>query len=1646
MVAPAAPPTRDANSEQMRDLVATSGIPSMKPTKMEDIKPASGSDKMFSKFLRRNTSETNSVQVIETTNRQESMGFGSCGIKAKKGKVKPNVIKQKHEGTKIVNSKLEVEVPLEEPNFSRSELAPAVKFFVGRGVAEEYVPPESFNHNYLTQQYFVRMMNVCHTDLDRLFIFRTQHIFEHNPAEGAPRDVCGEDSVTHGMSISRYFSSLLLKVLSDFTRFSVALLKHDPKKFPNFSPEDVMIKLEDHAKENRRLDEAYSRLVTKFNHCRRAFLKEQCEWKERFLRCDCAAKDWAQDVTYYDDSMWSDEGAIHKMYQEKMEKLEMGFEETKRQQSMRINDLSQENRELKEEIEYLKGRDIKVEETAPVIEAPEMIEMEIQTDEPEKDTLDVEIQTDPMEEKIKHIEKKGSKVIATIENCVNGDRVKRGKGSLNHTLWLMGEDEKASSDDITGRVIGVNKETKELMVHWDTEISKDSSNLKPIQLMDDAGVADCNKKLQQLIPKFPAPAILSGKSLEEALDSIHEQHTLLLDQTGFVKMREKWYYGPKNILYVNKKDEGKLLKRLMSAKIMFDVPRNDLQGELKKGDGMRVPGILPFVWDQPDGGDVDSSIMDNNLAFAFDERVLEPLNSIFSLDATNNDMFYDAEAVPKMVPKNVQTDPMPEPEKKVEVKNDGPSQAEFNEVQNLLKEYRKELESLKKSNAEKDRRIQELEDEVEKLKQDVIDARNSGGASAEELDRLRKENSKLKKKEKKYLDRISELEAEVEQLKLQLDQLQMKLQALRDEFMKRTGCSAADMDNIFTELGLREFTEGGRRRVFDRLYDDAMARLIRLQELTAKIHQKEQEHIALVMASKMHENAKDWFSGLVNHANTICRCGHPVWDAPKGWKGFKKSTAEGDDDDSEEELSEVKEEEPECQNEACKKKHKVPSLIGMLAKWNFGALPLLLTSGIQLTEPFQLHEMAYILKKIHFPCSQEDLKLLFAKEDPGEPLCGQAPAYTLRGLFTRLHRILFGSHKRLEDMDPLGVNDVTASCFTVKPLLNMIDLRLQEDPPQTSRNHTYYMADSYHPVIRYSFGGGFRTLEENLQHPHPQPRARSAPSNKAHRQDAHVRTNFMRYPPPESVHGRKKNKKRSSSPRARSHSPELIHSREDAHVPKIKKSRSPTRPSSPLHEEVSRDQLFAPVQYMHVCNQSPHASPRPRARVLISPRGSEHILGTRSAGASPSGSPRRSLRKFSHSPEPDSRDRHKISVMDLSHGADQAVRYPLRRLKPQSRHPPPPSREISPPISPEQSVYWGADSPGCVPIREQKFRRKEGLGEEERNNRAHAARENELERKRKSSQQRYMNDRTFVNSAEHHKQKLKGVRGFSPSSMQRNRPESAPTIQRMEEGDPTKNQRPTTAKRPESATSPKRSPERNLPVVMTSEPELQPVRSTASIAADLQKEANIRPSSAYARPLSAVNRRPGGQKFESRAASPKPKEVKEAEVVYDYGEEDEKSPPPETRSLLRHGHSSTRPQPFPNNGVLPQGQTMNNLLQTVDRFPIVPSSQQQQQNRNQKQLTPFAAAQEHFDMHPQHQSRPGTAGELRPKAGWVSSDFPNPRPKQKLRGSSYLPPTMKKNKALEGRTEEQGRNPDASSSSNMRHGGASYNSLKNALS
>lgn len=158
--------------------------------------------------------------------------------------------------------------------------------------------------------------------------------------------------------------------------------------------------------------------------------------------------------------------------------------------------------------------------------------------------------------------------------------------------------------------------------------------------------------------------------------------------------------------------------------------------------------------------------------------------------------------------------------------------AELENERQANSKLREEVERLQGRLREYERRVQQLERDFAELQQrfDILEA--EANEMREEL--ARRNNTRTQGTQTSLTGpKLDEQVAETKRLKVMLEELQMKLKELIDKYRRKFGSEAK---HIATELGMDALLK--EDTVFQRLYDDALDRVDRLEKLRAKIRKE----------------------------------------------------------------------------------------------------------------------------------------------------------------------------------------------------------------------------------------------------------------------------------------------------------------------------------------------------------------------------------------------------------------------------------------------------------------------------------------------------------------------------------------------------------------------------------------------------------------------------------------------------------------------------------------------------------------------------------------------------------------------------------------------------------------------------------------
>lgn len=176
-------------------------------------------------------------------------------------------------------------------------------------------------------------------------------------------------------------------------------------------------------------------------------------------------------------------------------------------------------------------------------------------------------------------------------------------------------------------------------------------------------------------------------------------------------------------------------------------------------------------------------------------------------------------------------------------------QAELDRRQAELERLARELETEREANAQLraeveslQQRLRETLQQVEKLQQELGELQTRFDLLEQEAQEMREElarrnNTKTRGTQTTLTgSKLDEQVAEIKRLKVMLEELQMKLKELMDRYRRKFGQEATE---IADDMGLRDLLK--EDTVFQRLYDDAIYRVHRLEKLRAKVRKDREE-------------------------------------------------------------------------------------------------------------------------------------------------------------------------------------------------------------------------------------------------------------------------------------------------------------------------------------------------------------------------------------------------------------------------------------------------------------------------------------------------------------------------------------------------------------------------------------------------------------------------------------------------------------------------------------------------------------------------------------------------------------------------------------------------------------------------------------
>lgn len=170
-------------------------------------------------------------------------------------------------------------------------------------------------------------------------------------------------------------------------------------------------------------------------------------------------------------------------------------------------------------------------------------------------------------------------------------------------------------------------------------------------------------------------------------------------------------------------------------------------------------------------------------------------------------------------------------------------QAEHEALQRVSAEQKQEIECLREELEAERTANSELRGQVQELQGDLEDLQRRFDVLEEEANKMREElarrnNTRTHGTQTSLTgDKIEEQAADNKRLKLLLEELQMKMQELIEKIKKKG--MAKEISQIAEDLGLQDILK--EKTVFQRLYDDAMHRVGRLERLREKIRKERRD-------------------------------------------------------------------------------------------------------------------------------------------------------------------------------------------------------------------------------------------------------------------------------------------------------------------------------------------------------------------------------------------------------------------------------------------------------------------------------------------------------------------------------------------------------------------------------------------------------------------------------------------------------------------------------------------------------------------------------------------------------------------------------------------------------------------------------------
>mmetsp|Transcript_89383 Transcript_89383/g.158614 ORF Transcript_89383/g.158614 Transcript_89383/m.158614 type:complete len:595 (+) Transcript_89383:43-1827(+) len=215
-------------------------------------------------------------------------------------------------------------------------------------------------------------------------------------------------------------------------------------------------------------------------------------------------------------------------------------------------------------------------------------------------------------------------------------------------------------------------------------------------------------------------------------------------------------------------------------------------------------------------------------------------------------------------------------------------QAEIQRQQGEIQRLEVELQEEKKANAKLRAAVQQLEDELQRLQKEFADLQASHEILKKEADEMRAElarrnNTRTQGTQTSLTgSKLDEQADERKRLKVMLEEMQMKLKELVEKYRKKFGNEAKE---IAKEMGIEQLLK--EDTVFQRLYDDALDRVERLEKLRAKLRKERKDLGGAPESPEVTVLAAVEGSDLKSMRRFL---GESVVEQTDGWGGSRKNS------------------------------------------------------------------------------------------------------------------------------------------------------------------------------------------------------------------------------------------------------------------------------------------------------------------------------------------------------------------------------------------------------------------------------------------------------------------------------------------------------------------------------------------------------------------------------------------------------------------------------------------------------------------------------------------------------------------------------------------------------------------------------------